>query len=162
MDASGRGHRARAIHRDTLAVAPGLRKRRTTGISRSKRGGVDPRAREAAREVIAEVGPGSTLAVLAEAVEKRCRALGVTPPSRGTIWQLGMEARGLVPVDAEGIEVLQLAIRSPGSKGDVPAIAKALRRRKLGHSEAIVADADVRDELIQAMPAGTPIQSMPP
>ncbi|MFN3727470.1 MAG: hypothetical protein ACK4SZ_14335 [Allosphingosinicella sp.] len=102
-------HRAWAVHRDALAVAPGLRKRRTTGISRSKRGGVDPRAREMAREVIAEVGPRSTLASLAEAVERRCHELGVTPPSRGTIWQLGMEARGHIPIDAEASEDILVA-----------------------------------------------------
>lgn len=191
-------HRAWVVRRDALAIAPGLRKRRTTGISRSKRGGVDPRSREAAREVIAEIGPGSTLAVLAAAVEERCQALGLTPPSRNTIWQLGMEARGLVPADAEGAEdtlvarahlklpvdmgadagivfpeitiaverpsgcILQLAIRSPGCIGDVQAIARALRRRRRRNSDLIVADADVRDELIHALPAATPIQSLPP
>ncbi len=100
-------HRAWSVHRTALAVSPGLRKRRTTGISRSKRGGVDPRARETAREVIAEVGARSTLAALTDAVERRCRELGVIPPSRGTIWQLGMEARALVPVDAgERVDIL--------------------------------------------------------
>lgn len=191
-------HRVWATHRDALAIAPGLRKRRTSGLSRSKQGGVDPRARDAAREVIAELGPGSTLAVLAAAVDERCQALGIDPPSRNSIWKLGMEARSFatpggdgdedilvarthvkLPVDIGGgtgimfpqisiaVErpsgrILQLAMHSPAKPADVAAVAEATRHRLARDHLAIVTDATIFDELVDAMPADTVIRPTPP
>jgi hypothetical protein len=62
--------------------------------SRSKTGGVPPLARNAAREIISEMGPDTRLSTLMDAIRRRCGGLGVPPPSQGTVWLLAVEARG--------------------------------------------------------------------
>ncbi|MBC3940610.1 hypothetical protein [Sphingomonas albertensis] len=89
---------------DPRKLSPGVRKR-AVRHSRSRRGGVDPAAREIARGVIAELGSSASLRELVELVRLRCTALRITPPSRGTIWLLSVEARGS-PSEQHGNAIL--------------------------------------------------------
>lgn len=80
------------LHGDARAFASGRGK--TPGkASRSRIGGVDPKAREIARAVITELGVTTKLAVLTEAVTAHCEAAGVVPPAETTVWKLCMEAK---------------------------------------------------------------------
>lgn len=58
--------------------------------------GLTERAVEIAHEEIASAGAGAELATVALAVEARCSAEGVAPPSRPTIWAYIRKARAAV------------------------------------------------------------------
>lgn len=79
-------------HSEAPALSPGEGKAHR--VSRSKAGGVSPIARSAAKEIISEMGPETTLSILMDAIRRQCADLGVPPPSRGTVWLLVVEARG--------------------------------------------------------------------
>lgn len=55
--------------------------------------GIPVRSTEIAREEIAAAGTAAELATVAIAVETRCAAEGVAPPSRPTLWSYIMKAR---------------------------------------------------------------------
>src|SRR5215213_2570299 len=79
-------------HSQAIALSPGEGKAHRA--SRSKAGGVPPVARRAARETINEMGSATPLSKLMDAIQRRCADLSVSPPSRGTVWLLVVEARG--------------------------------------------------------------------
>lgn len=114
--------RAWELHADARSLSPGVRGRKASKISRSKSGGVDPRAREIARGVIAELAGTTTLNAVVAAVTARCTAADVDPPSRMTIWYLGMEAKGATgdaahePV-ADAILVARAVLKLPVDMG---------------------------------------------
>lgn len=64
--------------------------------------GLAARAVEIAKDEITKAGPGAELATLAPEVERRCRAEGITPPSRPTIWNYMRKARASGAVRADG------------------------------------------------------------
>lgn len=78
---------------DARAFAPS-RSKAAGDVGPSRRGGMDPKAREIAREVIAELGVATKLTALAETVTARCAAAGVVPPKETTVWKLCTEAKG--------------------------------------------------------------------
>jgi hypothetical protein len=99
------------VHKDAMALAPGMRR---APISRSRRDGVDPRARDIARQVIGDIGATTPLSALSDEIDKRCGKAGVKPPSRGTIWLLAVEARGLDGSgEPDGIVVARVHLRLP-------------------------------------------------
>ncbi len=104
--------RAWRAHRKPSALIPGIRD--VARPSKSRRGGVDPRAREIARNVIYEFGRTATVTALATEITRRCALEQVTPPSRGTIYALARE-RGHSPdaSPAEGILVARAFMRLP-------------------------------------------------
>lgn len=55
--------------------------------------GIAPRAAEITREEIAKAGPDAELSTVAPEVERRCRAEGVMPLARPTIWKYIRKAR---------------------------------------------------------------------
>lgn len=108
--------KAWVAQRDASVFAPGLRSQRQ---SRSKRGGVDPRAREIARKVIAEIGADARISRLVEIVGRRCAAVGVAPPSRSSLWLLASESRSKGADDDDnsvivGRAYLRLPVKTDG------------------------------------------------
>lgn len=101
-------------HRDAVALAPGMRRARR---SRSRRDGVDPRARVIARTVIADLGAATSLPVLIGEIARRCAADKIQPPSRGTVWLLAVEARGKGGAAPEAIVVARAHLRLPVDTG---------------------------------------------
>ncbi|UZK68777.1 hypothetical protein OKW76_12105 [Sphingomonas sp. S1-29] len=103
------------VHRDATALAPGMRR---ANPSRSRREGVDPRAREIAREVIVELGATAPLSDLVAKTEDRCERSGVQAPSRSTIWLLAVETRGIDgSAEPDGIVVARVYLRLPVDMG---------------------------------------------
>lgn len=98
-------------HREAIALAPEMRR---APISRSRRDGVDPRARAITRQVIGDIGATTPLSALSDEIGKRCGEVGVKPPSRGTIWLLAVEARGLDGGgEPDGLVVARVHLRLP-------------------------------------------------
>lgn len=102
--------KAWVAQRDASVFAPGLRSQRQ---SRSKRGGVDPRAREIAREVFAEIGADARISRFVEIVGRRCAAVGVAPPSRSSLWLLASESRSKGEDDDNGVIIGRAHLRLP-------------------------------------------------
>ena len=101
--------------RDATSLAPGMRRAK---ISRSRREGVDPSAREIAREVISDLGPAGALRELVAETNRRCVAVGLKPPSRGTTWLLSQEAKGRgVDGEPESVVVARAYLRLPVNTG---------------------------------------------
>lgn len=91
---------------------------------------LDPKAREATAEVIGELGPTASLTQIMRIVEERCEALGVRAPSRGTVWNMAMEARQGHDSGEVGIVVGTCGVRMPMATPDglvLPALTIAVR-----------------------------------
>jgi hypothetical protein len=102
-------------HKDAVALAPGMRRAR---LSKSRRAGIDPRSREIARAVIAELGTSASLDGMLAEVVRRCAADGVPPPSRSSLWLLAAEARGRDgSADPHSILVVRAHLRLPVDLG---------------------------------------------
>lgn len=172
---------------DPRKLSPGVRKR-VVRHSRSRRGGVDPAAREIARGVIAELGSSASLLELVELVGLRCTALRITPPSRGTIWLLPVEARGSLseqhgnvilmarallklPVETgKGIVFPELTVAVNVSTRRILAIEAAdpndipdlrdLATAIRGRDPVILADPRIRTRLSRYVPGRTPIATI--
>jgi hypothetical protein len=104
--------RAWREHRKASVLTYGARK--ASRPSRSRRGGVDPQAREIARAVIADLGRDAPIRLIETATVERCATEGVKPPSRGTMRLLAKEA-GVFPGDmpTTGIFVARTFVRLP-------------------------------------------------
>lgn len=104
--------RAWREHRQPSALTLGVRK--TGRPSRSRRGGVDPLAREIARNAIDELGRDAPVRTLESVTVTRCLAAGVRPPSRGTIRLLAKEGgASAIDAPATGIFVARTFVRLP-------------------------------------------------
>ncbi|MFK3889528.1 hypothetical protein [Sphingomonas sp. NPDC079357] len=104
--------RAWREHRQASALTLGVRNKGRP--SRSRRGGVDPLAREIARQAIGELGRDAPILDLESMTVARCAAAGVRPPSRGTIRLLAKEGgAAAINAPATGIFVARTFVRLP-------------------------------------------------
>lgn len=128
-------------HRKPSLLVGGLR-----GAS-SRDYGIPARAAEIAAEEIAAAGPTAELATIAVAVETRCAADGVAPPSRPTLWSWIMKARAESraadgpPVVVIGRLWFHLPMKVAHS-GEMPmALAAVLLPERLVVAHAVATDA---------------------
>ncbi|QCB43242.1 hypothetical protein E5673_14250 [Sphingomonas sp. PAMC26645] len=181
--------KAWAADRDPRALSPGVRKR-DIHESRSRSGGVDPVAREIARDVIGISGTTTSLSVLSDTITERCLARGVAPPSRGTVWLLMVEAKGRgTGISGDSIIIAQAFLKLPVDTGAIgglvfpkitvavdsstrrilalelsyPALPPELGRMAAvlrNATSSIIADETVRTALSQHLPAGNWISAV--
>lgn len=59
--------------------------------SKSKDGGIDPKARVIARQAIRQARTGTSLSVLVSTIEQRCSIMGLPSPSKSAVWLLTKE-----------------------------------------------------------------------
>lgn len=91
---------------------------------------VDPRAKEVAAQVITELGSTATVAKVSSLVGTRCEALGLTPPSDSTIWNMVRAKRQTGDSGVDGIVIgtcmIQLPMAMPGGLAQ-PMLTVAVR-----------------------------------
>lgn len=116
-------------HRDPGLLVVGRRGASTRNY------GMDPRAVQIAREEIDRAATDAGLSTVAPLVEARCRELGVTPPSRPTMWNYIRAAKSKETMPSEGPPRIiigrmwfHLPVTLPdGSKGaDMPTLLVAV------------------------------------
>lgn len=79
---------------------------------------VDPRAKAVAVQVVADLGSAATMAKVSQLVGTRCEALGLTPPSDSTIWNMVRAARQTGDSNEDGIVIGTCMIQLPMATPD--------------------------------------------
>lgn len=109
--------KAWVAQQDAAVFAPGPRPQKE---SRGRRGGVDTRAREIAREVIAEIGADARISKFVDMVGKRCSAECIAPPSRSSLWLLTSESRARgIEAEINSVIVGRAYLRFPVRTGEI-------------------------------------------
>ena len=113
-----------------------------------------------ARQVIGEADTNSSLVEIVRLVRQRCEAIGVSPPSRSTIWNMVMEARRNDPgTEDRGTLVSRCHVRLPvkiDAEIEFPMLTLALDRGSGAIVLAALDDAlSLAPYLADAVEAGT-------
>lgn len=98
------------MHRNPKLVGAGRR-----GEKRIRRDGISPEAKRIVAEAVDEIGAAAGHEIIYREVIRRCEEVGITPPSRGSVWTFVMDRRATSPAQdgPTGILVGRLWPRLP-------------------------------------------------
>lgn len=143
---------------------------------RPSRLSVSPEAKRAAAKTIEEAAHGTSLTAITKSVNERCKAMGLSPPSRSTLWNMMSSSRSKSGGGGTGVVIGTCKVRIPVTSNGtttLPDLTLAVRAHNgtvlaaaLVHADWRPALTDIvrsleRDEIIQVDRGLIDAQAMP-